>query len=617
MCGIVGLHGMQEDSWVPAMNTLQRHRGPDGEGLFRHGSGAQALTLGMRRLAILDLAGGVQPMTSPDGRFTLVFNGEIFNAPALRRELEASGERFETDHSDTEVLLRLLMRQGETAIPRLNGMFGFALFDRQSNTLLCARDRMGIKPLHHIQANGRFAFASEIKSLLRLPWIDRTPDPQSLFHYLSLMYVPGERTAFAGIRRLPAGHLLRYRLSDGRLETERWWHPNFTPDRGMKADEWPARIAATLEQAVARWNLSDVPVGCSLSGGLDSSAVVGFLARAGLQPLTFSVGFTGEGEEKWNELPLARKVAERWGTRHHEIVLDPETLLDELPAMVWHLDEPYGGGLPSWMVFKLMAKEVKVAMTGTGGDELFGNYGKWTGLEGRWPVSLLRGHGPASKERFRRDFFERYYYFPDTAKRLLVQGPLAGAPDTGAMLHELHTGAPATTLRDRTAWVDLATQLPEEFLAMTDRFSMAHSVEARTPFLDNELVALLHSVPAAYRTHTRDLKGLLRRTLRRAGVVPDAVLDAPKRGFVIPLGPWMRGSLRPLVETLLAPARLAEQGILSPEFFDACPRPHLEGKADHTTRLWGALMLQLWIKTFVERDGSRPLASIAEAMEPG
>lgn len=610
MCGIVGLHGPQEAGWIEAMKAIQTHRGPDGGGVFRHGG----LSLAMSRLAILDLAGGNQPMSSPDGRFTLVFNGEIFNAPDLRRELEAAGEVFATDHSDTEVLLRLLARHGEAAIARLNGMFAFALHDREAGTLLCARDRMGIKPFHYAQQGGRFAFASEIKSLLRLPWVGRNPDGQSLFHYLSLMHVPGERTAFAGISRLPAGHLLRYRLADGRLEAARWWRPDFSPVRGVAAAQWEERIGTCLERAIGRWNLSDVPVGCSLSGGLDSSAVVGFLARSGAVPVTFSVGFTGEGEEDWNELPLARQVAERWGTRHHEIVLDPETLLDELSTMVWHLDEPYGGGLPSWMVFKVMAGEVKVAMTGTGGDELFGNYGKWTGLEGRWPLSLLR-RGAVRADRFRRLFFDRYYYFPDAAKRALVQPVLAAAPDTGTMLHDLHAGAPARTLRDRTAWVDLVTQLPEEFLTMTDRFSMAYSIEARTPFLDNELVALLHSVPADSRSHRRDLKGLLRRTLRRAGIVPNSILTAPKKGFVIPLGPWMRGRLRPLVERLLAPERLAAQGLLRPEFFDACARPHLEGRADHTTRLWGALMLQLWIRTFIEGDGSRPLASMAEAME--
>jgi len=597
MCGIVGLWGAQDESWVDSMNAIQTHRGPDGAGVFRDRD-AQ-LALAMRRLAILDLSGGNQPMISADGRYVLVFNGEIFNSPDLRRDLETAGVMFVTDHSDTEVLLHLLIREGEAALGRLNGMFAFALYDKFSATLLCARDRMGIKPFYYTNQSGRFAFASELKSLLTLPWLHRTIDRQSLFHYLSLMYVPGERTAIDTVLRLGPGHLLTLNLKTGDLATRCWWRPEFRPDHSVAPDEWPERILATLDQSVDRWSLADVPIGCSLSGGLDSSSIVGLMARRGAQIHSYSLGFSGPGEEQWSELHLARKVAERWGTHHTELILEPEALLTDLVSMVWHLDEPYGGGLPSWSVFHSMSRHVKVGMTGTGGDELFGNYGKWRGLEGnlwqRW-----RGEKPVDRTTFRHKFFETFYYFDDTQKRAILQNT-DGLSDTSDLLFDHYAKAMGHSCRDRVAVTDIGTQLAEEFLMMTDRFSMAHSLEARTPFLDNELVDLALSIPAHNRTHRRDLKGLLRRAV--APVLPPELLTAPKRGFVIPLKLWLRGPLRPLCERLFAPSRLSSQGILRPDFLDAYVRPHLNGRADNTAKVWGALMLQLWHALFIEGEG--------------
>jgi asparagine synthase (glutamine-hydrolysing) len=597
MCGIVGLHGAQEDSWIGAMNERQRHRGPDDDGVFR--DRPASLSLAMRRLAIIDLAGGLQPMSTADGRFTLVYNGEIYNARELRHELETAGEVFSTDHSDTEMLLRLLVRDGAASLPRLNGMFAFCLYDREAGTLLAARDRFGIKPLYYVAAGGRFAFASELKSLLALPFVPRTLDRQSLFHYMSLMYVPGTDTTIAGIKRLGPGELFTYRLADRTSKVERWWRPSLRPCDRTPAAEWPVRLGDELRKAVKRWTLADVPIACSLSGGLDSSAIVGALAESGMAVTTVSVGFTGAGEAAWNELPLARQVAAHWGTSHHEIVLDPTELLDDLVSMVWHLDEPYGGGLPSWSVFKLMASEVKVGLTGTGGDELFGNYGKWAPLEGGRLAGLL-GRREVDAARFEAGFFERFYYLGDAEKRSRV---LAGAQHdsgTAALLYERFQAAEGG-VRDRIAVTDIETQLAEEFLMMTDRFSMAHSLEARTPFLDSEFAALALSVPAELRTRRGDLKGLLRRAV--APLVPEAIRAAPKRGFVIPLKLWLRDRLRPLVERLLAPERLAKQGIFRPEFHAAFVRPHLDGQADHTNRVWAAVMFQLWHMIYLERSG--------------
>jgi asparagine synthase (glutamine-hydrolysing) len=380
MCGLVALHGRQEESWISGMNRRIHHRGPDDDGVFRD-PGAE-LSMAMRRLAILDIGGGSQPMTSADGRYTLVYNGEIFNAPELRRELEAGGERFSTDHSDTEVLLRLLVRHGTEALARLNGMFSFVFYDQQAATLLCARDRFGIKPLYYAFVEGRFVAASELKAICALPFFTPVLDRQSFHHYMTLMYVPGEASILEGVNRLPPGAALTYDLGARTFSLIRWWQPAFGKATAVPAAEWSGLLLAEFRDAVKRWTLSDVPIACSLSGGLDSSAIVGALAEGGATVSTFALGFTGEAEADWNELPQARMVAQHWGTRHHELVLDPDSLLDDLISMVWHLDEPYGGGLPSWAVFRFMAREVKVGLTGTGGDELFGNYGKWRPMEG-------------------------------------------------------------------------------------------------------------------------------------------------------------------------------------------------------------------------------------------
>ncbi len=602
MCGIVGIHGSRAQDYIDRLNGSQKHRGPDGEGVFHAPDGQ--LSLAMRRLAIIDPEGGDQPMVEGDGRYALVFNGEIYNAPALREQLEREGVCFRTDHSDTEVLLHLLIREGRDGLSRLNGMFAFAFFDRNRSSLLCARDRLGIKPLYYTILDKHFAIASELKSLLLLPFIRRDVDAQSLFHYLSLMYVPGEHTILKGIRRLPPGSLLEYDLKRRTKRIETWWRPQFHSDYSTPETDWPDRIRTGLAAAVDRWTLSDVPVACSLSGGLDSSSIVGLLGQRGKPVSTYSLGFRGQGEAQWNELPLARSVARKWGGKHHELVLDPESLLSDLLEMVWHLDEPYAGGLPSWTVYKFMSSEVKVGLNGTGGDELFGNYGKWRPMEGGAIRRLLKPD--VSHQRFKREFFERFYYLSDGDKRSAV---LARSDqyiqDTSEMLWEFFCETDAESLRNRLAYVDFRTQLPEEFLMMADRFSMAHSLEVRTPFLDHDFVELVLSVPSEIRTSRRDLKGLLRRSL--APVLPREILNAPKRGFVIPLTLWLRGRLRPLVERLLSPEVLRQQGIFKPEFYDNFVKPHLEAEADHTNKIWAVLMFQIWHHLFIEtRDIGKP-----------
>jgi asparagine synthase (glutamine-hydrolysing) len=537
-----------------------------------------------RRLAIIDLAGGEQPMTSPSGRTTIVFNGEIFNSPELRAELERRGRALATDHSDTEVVLALWEERGEEGLRELNGMFAFVLLDRDRRELVLVRDRLGIKPLYY--AERPFAFASELRTLLHVPGIERELDHDSVFHYLSLRFVPGSQSIFRGVRRLPPGHLLRYDLRARTHTVERWWRLEFRRDADAAE-----RLREELRAAAERWTLADVPVAVSLSGGLDSSAITALLAQSGARLRTYSLGFDGED----GELPLARALAQRWGTDHHEAVVDADELLDDLLQMVWALDEPYGGGLPSWYVYRFMADDVKVGLTGTGGDELFGNYRRFVPFE-RARLRALR------KGDVRRYHFEPSYYVTDGEKRELG---LDGA-DTADVLQRIYDESGSASARDSVLYLDVSTQLPDEFLHVTDRFSMAWSLEARTPFLDHELVELVASIPPELRTDADDPKRLLRGAV--ADLLTPAHLQAPKRGFVFPLARWLRGELRPLAERLLDDDHLARQGIFRPGLAARHLEPHLDGRVDESERLWPLLMFQLWHLLYVEEALDEPPA---------
>ncbi|HEU4682889.1 MAG TPA: asparagine synthase (glutamine-hydrolyzing) [Nitrospira sp.] len=641
MCGIVGIAGLHEVKWLEQMNGMIVHRGPDDQGVYT--SPDRAVSLAMRRLSILDLEGGHQPMSNDDGSVWIVFNGEIYNAPDLRRQLEAKGRGFKTAHSDTEVLLRLYEDRGESMVEDLNGMFAFVIYDRRQNRLFGARDRLGIKPLYYALKGGVFAFASEMKSLLALPMLSaRHVNRQALRHYVSLLYVPGPHAIVEGAIRVPPAHRFVYDLTRRSLTLTQYWKIESTEPEHRSLQEWTQILRQELRNAVSRWTLSDVPIACSLSGGIDSSAVVGVLAERGYSRLrTYSLGFEGEEEQPWNELHLARRVAERWGTVHHEIVLKPDHLLNDLIEMVWYLDEPYGGGLPSWYVFREMSKDVKVGLTGTGGDELFGNYQKFTrfeedpvvraavrfrqrfpsgastlasctaplaavsgGVPSSWPV-FGRGRIVSKLPNLFRMPFGAYYrsnldiVAEETEYSLTLEEHHGHCyQKTGEYIQNLFDQTGATDLRTGLAMVDIKTQLAEEFLFMTDRFSMAHSLEARTPLLDHHFVELVFRIPGSVRTKPGDPKYLLKKTVE--DLLPPELLTAPKRGFTIPIGMWLRKQLRPLAERLLSPKRLEKQALYRKEFHDRYVSPHLEGRADHALRVWSALMFQIWHLIYVE-----------------
>ncbi len=611
MCGIAGIAGRHDPELVRAMCRVLAHRGPDGEGLHEEADGS--VSLGHRRLSILDLAGGAQPMHGADGKLSVVFNGEIFNAPELRLELEAAGRRFATRNSDTEVLLHLYALHGPGMLDRLRGMYAFCVLDRPARRLFLARDRAGIKPLYFSRAGGRFAFASELKALLELPWVSRGIRPEALAHYLSLQFVPAPGTILADVDKLRAGHWLSVDVDTLDCRQERFWSLFQHAGDDFDADAWAVRCREALSKAVRRWTLSDVPLACSLSGGLDSSAIVGLLAQdGGGAPDTYSLGFFDtEGAEaaEIDELGLARQVAERWGTDHHEIRMDADELTNDLEAMVWHLDEPYGGGLPSWYVYRLIGRDVKVALTGTGGDELFGNYGKWLRFEAapdqglRMALEQTReADAPALRRALERHPHGALWhrYLTDASKaRLLSPAVLAACGEhTEALIERLWREADRASARDAVPALDFQLQLPEEFLLVTDRFAMAHGVEARVPFLDEDFVALVSSVPAALRTRPDNLKYLLKRAV--ADLLPPALLESPKRGFVLPLTAWTRGRLRGRIEAALGPERLERQGLFTRAVWDEVVAPHLSGAQERTQQVWTLFMFQLWFERFVE-----------------
>ena len=641
MCGIVGIVDEKGAEWIGRMNEAISHRGPDDEGFYQ--SPDHRVSLAMRRLSILDLEGGHQPMSDQSGRVWIVFNGEIFNAPELRARLEEKGRRFQTRNSDTEVLLQLYLEKGPDFLSDLNGMFAFVIHDQRKKLLFGARDRMGIKPLYYWSEGGRFAFASELKALVQLPFVSRDPDPQSLFHYMTLLYVPDHASILQGVFRVPPGHCFSYDLDARSLDLKQYWKLVSSPIQGRREGEWMEVLRMELLAAVKRWTLSDVPIACSLSGGVDSSALVGLLAQQGLgQVKTYSLGFSGKGESEFDETALARQVAQRWNTDHHEIILKPEELLDDLLSMVWFLDEPYGGGLPSWYVYREMSRDVKVGLTGTGGDELFGNYGKFSVFESnpilREAVSFRRRHPVGARlaaalvrpfgalttffpskipwigrgrrlsqltrlfsEPFGANYYANFAYLSDAEKHEFVFSTMLGPVQrTASYLQALYDASGSPDLRNGLAAVDFRTQLAEEFLFMTDRFSMAHSLEARVPFLDHQLVELVYQIPSNIRTNTKDLKYLFRGAVK--DLLPSDIASAPKRGFVIPIGLWLRRELRPLTERLLAPSRLAKQGIFKKEFYSQFVEPHLSGKANYTEQVWAAVMYQLWHALFLERS---------------
>jgi asparagine synthase (glutamine-hydrolysing) len=621
MCGICGIaapgRGAVADvEAVRRMNARLVHRGPDSDGLFHDGG----VALAMRRLSIIDLDGGDQPIANEDGTLTVVQNGEIYNYRELRAELERRGHRFRT-HSDTEVLVHLYEEHGDAFAERLRGMFAIALWDARDRRLLLARDRFGIKPLYYRLRDGTLSFASELKAMLEQPGFSREIEPRAVAAFLAFNSIPAPLTIFAEARKLPAGTLAVWR--DGELTQRRYARPEpvlAKQARRRPQGELAGELRETLRDSVRAHLVADVPVGVLLSGGVDSAGLVALAAGEQADPVkTFSVGFE---EASFDELDRARLVATRYGTEHHEIVLRPDAV-ELLPKLVEAFDEPFGdsSALPTYLVSELAAGEVKVALSGEGGDELFGGYYTYVAdllaarvgrlaalaapLAERLPSSDAKVSLDYKAKRFARGAhlppLERHHAWKEIFSREL-QAALLGPRDPGWDPVDLYreryaetAGAePLARLQD----VDLGIYLVDDLLVKTDRSSMAHSLELRVPFLDNEVAAMALGLSTPLKVRGLAKKRLLRQAL--APLLPKEVLRGPKQGFSIPVAAWLRGPLQPFARETLSAETLARQGWLDPATVAAQLDAHCSGREDLSRQLWGLIAFTLWFDRYAQ-----------------
>ena len=642
MCGIYGI--LQLDGAPAPAPLLARmggatvHRGPDDEGVYLDGSCA----IGMRRLSIIDLAGGHQPLSNEDGSLWLVANGEIYNFRELRRELEGFGHRFKTG-SDCETLLHAYEQFGDEFVHHLNGMYGFALWDVRRKRLLIGRDRLGIKPIYIATDGRRLAFASEAKALLALPWIRAELDPAAVESYLALGYVPAPQSIFSGIRKLPPATLLT--AEAGRSTEHRYWRVPDQVDRLTTETEWVDRVRAQLEESVRMQMVSDVPIGAFLSGGVDSSSVVALMTPHSDHPVkTYAIGFAGGGAESYyNELPYARRVAKLFQTEHHEILVTPD-VVSLLPRLLWHMDEPIADSafITTYLVSEFARRDVTVILSGVGGDELFGGYRRYLGNHyqtyfARLPSWLRRTavalgdrlpsdrHSPAlDMMRLARGFlaatdlpFEERYrsyvqvFSEDFASRLRVSpsrmrwDALASAFDAAGSDDDLN----------RMLAVDAETQLPDDLLLLTDKMSMAVSLECRVPLLDHQLVELAARIPHEIKIRGGHLKHVMKGAVSK--LLPEDLLERRKRGFGTPMGAWLKGDLSPLVRDLLSAEAIRARGIFSADEVAKLTADHEANRLDGTDKLLALLNLEIWARIYLDRrtpdDVSRELKETVTA----
>jgi len=639
VCGIAGIVGFGEAARFDAA-LLERlcdvltHRGPDDRCVRiadfpRGGEGDPPPVrcgLANTRLSIIDLEGGRQPIANEDETCWVVNNGEIYNHAELRRRLVAAGHTFRTDHSDTEVLVHLYEEKGERLVEDLRGMFALAVWDGRRGRLLLARDRLGQKPLCYRREADRFLFASEIKALLQAPGVPRRVDREALFHYLTLQYVPHPWTMFQGVRKLPPGHRAVLDAATNRLRIEEYWRPPVGEPMTGDADALGEQLRALLTEATRYRLISDVPVGAFLSGGIDSSIVVGLMARLRREPVrTFTVSFE---ERAYDEAPHARRIAERFGTDHTELTVRPDAL-EVLPRLVRQYDEPFAdsSAVPTWYVARATAEHVKVALTGDAGDENFAGYPRYRAVRlgaafdrlPRWLREGLRGAVrtvPPSlgvrtfRRRLRRfmdaltlDPVARYLrwcaIFDDERKMRLCTPEfldgVRGISTTDLFRAEYDAAGPGDFLR-RTMFCDLRRYLPDDLNAKVDIAAMAHSLETRSPFLDHRVVEFAARVPVGLKLRGRTSKWLLKRTF--ADLLPREIRRRPKRGFGVPIAEWFRADLRGHLEEIVLSKRALERGYFNPDAVRTLVEEHVHRRYDHAYRLWSLLMLELWHRAF-------------------
>jgi asparagine synthase (glutamine-hydrolysing) len=646
VCGICGIVGEANEAHVRWMTAALAHRGPDGEGVRVFHEGLPA-ALGHRRLSIIDPSpAGAQPMGWGD-RWWITYNGELYNFRELRRDLERDGHRF-VSNSDTEVLLRLYAEFGPEMLPRLNGIFAFAVWDAKDQRLFMARDRVGTKPLYYTRQGDRFGFASEIKALL--PLLGRPQlDLDALAQYLTFLWVPDPRTAFVGVEQLPAGH---YALFDGdRLRIEQYWDLSFAPEH-RSVDDWSDLVASTVETSVRRQMVSDVPLGSFLSGGVDSSAVVADMSRDGAERVsTFTVGFGGDDlrhEIVPDDVRYARKVGALFQTDYREQILEAD-VLDLLPRAVWHLDEPLAdpAAISTYLICREARRTMPVMLSGMGADEIFAGYPRHLALEISRRLDRLPGNAAARLERVARPFvhpgragrlrgprrnlwkylraagaspLDRYLSFAsyyDRSELIETISPAVadaiGLFDPLAVHRKYLDGSDGRGL-NQLLYLDVKTFLPNLNLTYTDKMGMAASVEVRVPLLDNELIDLSARIPPELKLRGLRRKYIFKRSQERH--LPRDVVWRRKAGFGAPVRAWLVGDLGAMMDELLSPAALDRRGLIDAATVTRLRRDNDEGREDNSLRLYAILCLELWCRTFVDRSWSFDDVATLQSVAP-
>ncbi len=627
MCGIVGIIGADLiKNQVAARDLVARmlgviaHRGPDGEGLYTE----PGVAIGMRRLSIIDLETGRQPISNEDGSIWIVFNGEIYNYRELRSLLIARGHKLRT-RTDTETIVRLYEDEGDRCVERLRGMFAFAIWDGRERRLFIARDRVGKKPLHYTMTGRTLVFGSEIKSILQHPGVKRDINLPAISDYLSFGYVPDPETAFTGVSKLPPGHTLTFK--DGRISVRRYWdffsgnsaEPVARKPK-LREEDYIERLRELISESVRLRLESDVPVGAFLSGGIDSSVVVAMMARA-MKVKTFSIGFS---DSSFDELHYARIAARHFGAEHHEFIVTPDVcrLVDEI---VWHHDEPFAdvSSIPTYVVSKFAREHVTVALSGDGGDEVFGGYERYVVDQRRRPYgripaflrhALLRisqslpqgAYGkrflrnislePAARYIDNVSYFDRdaqFNLFNDDALR-----ELAGYDPAERFERTFETPATRSGL-DRLLYLDSKTYLPGDILVKVDRMSMANSLETRSPLLDHRLIEFAQTIPASFKLRGLETKYIFKRAA--AGLIPDEIINRPKKGFDVPIRRWLDHELREMLDDTLNDRRTRERGDLDHRAVLAILDEHRRGVRDRARHLWSLLVLELWRRAFIDQ----------------
>jgi asparagine synthase (glutamine-hydrolysing) len=631
MCGIAGFISRDEHTGMPeSALVLERmcrvitHRGPDDHGAFFKGP----VALGMRRLSIIDLSGGRQPITGCNRQVTIVFNGEIYNYRDLQRDLIARGHNFKTD-SDTEVIVHAYEEYGSDCVQQLRGMFAFAIWNEASRELFIARDRVGKKPLYYtITKEGSFIFGSELKSLREHPEFAGELNFKALDAYLTFGYVPDPLTIYRDVHKLSPGHYLTFK--DSQISVEQYWDFPYEQEQEgafQKESDCLVQLRALLDEAVRIRLVSDVPLGAFLSGGIDSSTIVGLMARHADHPVkTFSIGFH---EDSYNELKYARIAAKRFGTDHHEFIVTPEIcqIIDEL---VWHFDEPFAdsSAIPTYMVSKLAREFVTVVLSGDGGDELFGGYTRYaldrkrSGFA-RLPRALRLGVMQPASRKLPHGAWGRNYlhhissepldrYIEDISVFTRLNKPFLYTQDFARQLDRDAAGehfrqhalkSRSTDPLDPLLYLDSKTYLPGDILTKVDRMTMAVSLEARAPLLDHKLVEFVcNRIPARMKMKKLETKHILKAAV--SGLVPPEILNRPKQGFGVPIERWINEQLRDRVRGTLTEPRAEQRGLIDKHYVKLLLNEHERGRRDHATELWALFVLELWQRTFVDRAGT-------------